>query len=66
MTCDVIGIAQYHILKFKMAAMYFALCQNLKLFLVNFSPVLAPFFSSLFAALRGTRPHTVSLFLRGA
>ena len=35
-TCDVIGIAQYHILKSKMAAMYFALYQNLKLFLVNF------------------------------
>ena len=35
MTCDVIGITQYHILKSKMAAMYFALCQNLKLFLVN-------------------------------
>ena len=35
MTCDVIGIAQYHILKSKMEAMYFALCQNLKLFLVN-------------------------------
>ena len=34
-TCDVIGIAQYHFLKSKMAAMYFALCQNLKLFLVN-------------------------------
>ena len=36
MTCDVIGIAQYHFLKSKMAAMYFALFQNLKLFLVNF------------------------------
>ena len=35
MTCDVIGIAQHHFLKFKMAAMYFALCQNIKLFLVN-------------------------------
>ena len=34
-TCDVIDITQYHILKSKMAAMYFALCQNLKLFLVN-------------------------------
>ena len=34
-TCDVIGIAQYHFLKSKMAAMYFALYQNLKLFLVN-------------------------------
>ena len=34
-TCDVIGIAQYHFLKSKMAAMYFPLCQNLKLFLVN-------------------------------
>ena len=36
MTCDVIGIAQYHFLKSKMAAMYFASFQNLKLFLVNF------------------------------
>ena len=36
-TCDVISIAQYHFLKSKMAAaMYFALYQNLKLFLVNF------------------------------
>ena len=35
MTCDVIGIAQYHFLKSKMPAMYFALYQNLKLFLVN-------------------------------
>ena len=34
-TCDVIDIAQYHFLKSKMAAMYFALYQNLKLFLVN-------------------------------
>ena len=34
-TCDVIGIAQYHFLKSKMAAMYFALYQNFKLFLVN-------------------------------
>ena len=33
--CDVIGIAQYHFLKSKMAAMYFALCQNLMLFLDN-------------------------------
>ena len=33
MTCDVIGITQYHILKSKMAAMYFA--HLLKLFLVN-------------------------------
>ena len=33
--CDVIGIAQYHFLKSKMAAMYFALYQNLKLFKVN-------------------------------
>ena len=30
--CDVIGIAQYHFLKSKMVAMYFALCQNLKTF----------------------------------
>ena len=34
-TYDVICIAQYHFLKFKMAAMYFALYQNFKLFLVN-------------------------------
>ena len=34
-TCDVIGKSQYHVLKSKMAAMYFALCQNLRLFLVN-------------------------------
>ena len=34
-TCDVIGIEQYHFLKSKMATMYFALYQNLKLFLVN-------------------------------
>ena len=34
-TCDVMDIAQYHFLKSKMAAMYFALYQNLKLFLVN-------------------------------
>ena len=34
-TCDVIGIVQYHFLKSKMAAIYFALYQNLKLFLVN-------------------------------
>ena len=35
MTCDVIGIAQYHFLKSKMTAMHFAFYQNLKLFLVN-------------------------------
>ena len=34
-TYDVIGIAQYHFLKSKIAAMYFALYQNFKLFLVN-------------------------------
>ena len=34
-TCEVIGIVQYHFLKSKMAAMYFALYQNLKLFCVN-------------------------------
>ena len=34
-TYDVIGIAQYHFLKSKMAAMYFALYQNFKHFLVN-------------------------------
>ena len=34
-TSDVIDIAQYHFLKSKMAAMYFALYQNLKLFLIN-------------------------------
>ena len=28
--CDVIDIAQYYSLKSRMAAMYFALCQNLK------------------------------------
>ena len=33
--CDFIVIAQYHFLKSKMAAMYFALYQNLKSFLVN-------------------------------
>ena len=34
-TCDVIGIAQYHFLKPKMAVIYFAPYQNLKLLLVN-------------------------------
>ena len=34
-TYDVIGIAQYHFLKSKMAAMYFVIYQNLKLFLIN-------------------------------
>ena len=34
-TYDVIDIAQYHFLKSKMAAMYFALYQNFKRFLVN-------------------------------
>ena len=34
-TCDVIGIAQYHFLKAKMALMYFALYRNFKHFLVN-------------------------------
>ena len=34
-TCDVIGIAQCHFLKSKMAAMYFALYRNFKLFLVK-------------------------------
>ena len=34
-TCDVKSIAQYHFFKSKMAAMYFALYQNLKLFLVS-------------------------------
>ena len=34
-TCVVIGIVQYHFLKSKMAAMYFALYQNFKLFLVD-------------------------------
>ena len=33
--CDVIGVAQYHFLKSKMAAMCFALYQHFKLFLVN-------------------------------
>ena len=32
---DVIGIAQYRFFKSKMAAMYFALYQNFKHFLVN-------------------------------
>ena len=31
-TCDVIGIAQYHCLKSKMAAMYLALYRNFKFF----------------------------------
>ena len=31
-TCDVLGIAQYHFLKSKMAAMYFALYRNFKRF----------------------------------
>ena len=35
-TCDVIGIAQYHFLKSKKAAMYFALYQNFKLFFSQF------------------------------
>ena len=34
-TYDVIAIAQYHFLTSKIAAMYFALYQNLKLFSVN-------------------------------
>ena len=34
-TCDVIGIAQYHFLKSKMVTMYFALYQNFKLFLLE-------------------------------
>ena len=34
-TCDVIGVAQYHVLKSKMAAMHFALYQNLKHVLIN-------------------------------
>ena len=36
MTYDVIGIAQYHFLKSKMAALYFALYQNFKLFFSQF------------------------------
>ena len=35
-TYDVVGIAQYHFLKSKMTAMYFALYQSFKHFLVNF------------------------------
>ena len=35
MTCNVVGIAQYHILKSKIVAMCFALCQNLNHFLDN-------------------------------
>ena len=34
-TCDVIGIAEYSFLKSKMTAMYFALYQNLKLFIFS-------------------------------
>ena len=34
-TYDVIGIAQYHFWKSKMAAMYFALCENSKFFSVT-------------------------------
>ena len=34
-TYDVIGIVQYHFLKSKMAAMYFAFYQNFRIFLVN-------------------------------
>ena len=36
-TCDVICIAQYHFLKSKMAAMYFAPYQNFKFFLSQFA-----------------------------
>ena len=35
-TYDVIGIVQYHFLKSKMAALYFALYQNFKLFFSQF------------------------------
>ena len=35
-TCDIIGIVQYHFLKSKMAAINFALYQNLKLFFSQF------------------------------
>ena len=35
-TCDVIGIAQHHFLKSKMAAMYFVLYQNFKPFFSQF------------------------------
>ena len=35
-TCDIIGIAQCHFFESKMAAMYFALYQNLKLFFSQF------------------------------
>ena len=35
-TYDIIGITQYHFLKSKMAAMYFALYQNFKLFFSQF------------------------------
>ena len=34
--CDVIGIVQYHFLKSKMAAMYFALYRNFKHFFSQF------------------------------
>ena len=37
-TCDVIDIAQYHILKSKIAAKYFTFCQNsVKTFLSQFA-----------------------------
>ena len=35
-TCDVKSIAQYHFLKSKMAAMYFAIYRNFKLFFSQF------------------------------
>ena len=35
MIYDVIGIAQYNLLKSKMAAKYFVLCQHFKLFQVD-------------------------------
>ena len=44
-TCDVIGVAQYHFIKSKMAAMYFALYQNFKLFFY-FVPFICRFYNS--------------------
>ena len=38
-SCDIRGFAQNHILKSKMAAMYFALCQSLKFSQIAFENV---------------------------
>ena len=53
MICDVIGIAHTFFLKFKMVAKYFALCQNLKLFL------LAVRFKTLETELKEVNTNTV-------